>query len=106
MVGEPSVDETIEILHGLRERYEQHHKLKISDDALKAAELSDRYIGDRFTIRQLTWLMKPVAVRLNSALPPAAKELKRTLSGTQGKRRCSAIAKFDEAGELRSGNGA
>jgi len=37
MVGEPTVDETIEILYGLRERYEQHHKLKITDEALFAA---------------------------------------------------------------------
>src|SRR5919202_5708674 len=49
MVNEPSVEETIEILYGLRDRYEQHHKLKISDLALEAAaKLSDRYISDRF----------------------------------------------------------
>ncbi|MEL6139569.1 MAG: Clp protease N-terminal domain-containing protein, partial [Cyanobacteria bacterium J06628_6] len=49
MVGEPSVEETIEILHGLRDRYEQHHKLKISDESLDAAaKLSDRYISDRY----------------------------------------------------------
>ena len=49
MVGEPSVDETIEILIGLRERYEQHHKLTITDEAVfAAAKLADRYISDRF----------------------------------------------------------
>ncbi|WP_448561644.1 ATP-dependent Clp protease ATP-binding subunit, partial [Trichothermofontia sp.] len=49
MVGEPTVEETIEILRGLRERYEQHHKLKISDEALDAAaKLSNRYISDRY----------------------------------------------------------
>lgn len=49
MVGEPSVEETIVILQGLRSRYEQHHKLEISDLALEAAaKLSDRYISDRF----------------------------------------------------------
>ena len=48
-VGEPSIDETIEILRGLRERYEQHHRLKITDEALvAAATLGDRYISDRF----------------------------------------------------------
>ncbi|MBC8124041.1 MAG: ATP-dependent Clp protease ATP-binding subunit [Gemmatimonadaceae bacterium] len=48
-VGEPSVEETVEILRGLRERYEQYHKLTITDDALLvAAQLSDRYITDRF----------------------------------------------------------
>jgi len=44
MVGEPTVEETIEILYGLRDRYEQHHKVKISDAALAAAKLSDRYL--------------------------------------------------------------
>jgi ATP-dependent Clp protease ATP-binding subunit ClpB len=48
-VGEPSVEDTISILRGLRERYEQHHKVRIKDSALiAAAVLSHRYIGDRF----------------------------------------------------------
>ncbi|ACK68485.1 ATPase AAA-2 domain protein [Gloeothece citriformis PCC 7424] len=48
-VGEPSITETIEILHGLRKQYEDHHKVKFSDAALTAAaKLSDRYISDRF----------------------------------------------------------
>ncbi len=49
MVEPPSVDETVEILKGLRERYESHHKIKITDDALNAAaKMSDRYLSDRF----------------------------------------------------------
>ena len=49
MVGEPSVAETIEILHGLRKSYEEFHKVKFSSDALEAAaKLSDRYISERF----------------------------------------------------------
>ena len=49
MVGEPSVEETIDILRGLRKTYEEHHKVKISDQALlAAAKLSERYITDRF----------------------------------------------------------
>ncbi len=49
MVGEPTVEETIQILQGLRSRYEQHHQLEISDLALEAAaKLADRYISDRF----------------------------------------------------------
>jgi len=49
MVDPPSVDETVEILKGLRERYESHHKIKITDDALDAAaKMSDRYLSDRF----------------------------------------------------------
>src|ERR687892_758268 len=48
-VGEPTVEETELILKGLRDRYEQHHKIQITDEALKAAsELGDRYISDRF----------------------------------------------------------
>jgi len=48
-VEEPSIDQTVEILQGLRDRYEQHHKVQITDDALRAAaELADRYISDRF----------------------------------------------------------
>ena len=49
MVGEPSVEETVEILKGLRDRYEAHHKVVITDEALvAAARLGDRYISDRF----------------------------------------------------------
>ncbi len=49
LVNEPTVEDTIKILHGIKERYEAHHKLKISDEALTtAAELSDRYIKNRF----------------------------------------------------------
>jgi ATP-dependent Clp protease ATP-binding subunit ClpC len=49
MIGEPSVEDTIAMLHALRPRYEAHHQLKISDEALRAAAiLSDRYIADRF----------------------------------------------------------
>lgn len=48
-VGEPSQEAALEILKGLREKYEQHHGLHITDEALKAAvELSSRYINDRF----------------------------------------------------------
>jgi ATP-dependent Clp protease ATP-binding subunit ClpC len=49
LVDEPTVEQTIEILRGIRDRYEAHHRIKISDEALvSAAELSDRYIKDRF----------------------------------------------------------
>ena len=48
-VGEPTTEETLAILHGLRERYEKHHQLHITDEALEAAvTLSDRYIADRY----------------------------------------------------------
>lgn len=48
-VGEPTVEETVEILKGIRDKYEAHHSVTITDDALKAAAtLSSRYITDRF----------------------------------------------------------
>src|SRR5690625_7699895 len=48
-VDEPTLDETIQILKGLRDRYEAHHRVKITDDAIEAAaHLSERYITDRF----------------------------------------------------------
>ena len=49
MVEEPTVEDSIKILEGLRDRYEAHHRVEISDEAIKAAvELSNRYITDRF----------------------------------------------------------
>jgi ATP-dependent Clp protease ATP-binding subunit ClpC len=106
MVGEPSVDETIEILHGLRERYEQHHKLKISDDALEAAaKLADRYISDRFLPDKAIDLIDEAGSRvrlLNSQLPPAAKELDKELRQVlRDKDDAVRSQDFDKAGELR-----
>lgn len=49
MVDQPSVEDTVKILKGLRDKYEAHHKVTITDEAIEAAaELSDRYITDRF----------------------------------------------------------
>ncbi len=106
MVGEPSVDETIEILRGLRERYEQHHKLKISDAALDAAaKLSDRYISDRFLPDKAIDLIDEAGSRvrlLNSQLPPAAKELDKELRQVLKEKDDAVRAQdFDRAGELR-----
>jgi ATP-dependent Clp protease ATP-binding subunit ClpC len=106
MVGEPSVDETIEILYGLRERYEQHHKLKISDEALvAAAKLSDRYISDRYLPDKAIDLVDEAGSRvrlMNSQLPPAAKELDKELRQIL-KEKDDAVRSqdFDRAGELR-----
>jgi ATP-dependent Clp protease ATP-binding subunit ClpC len=106
MVGEPSVDETIEILHGLRDRYEQHHKLKIADEALEAAaKLSDRYISDRFLPDKAIDLIDEAGSRvrlINSQLPPAAKELDRELRQVlKDKDNAVRSQDFDKAGELR-----
>lgn len=106
MVGEPSVAETIEILYGLRERYEQHHKLKISDEAVEAAaKLSDRYISDRYLPDKAIDLIDEAGSRvrlINSQLPPAAKELDKELRRIL-KEKDEAVRSqdFDKAGELR-----
>jgi ATP-dependent Clp protease ATP-binding subunit ClpC len=74
MVGEPSVEETVEILRGLRDRYEAHHKVTITDEALAAAaKLSDRYISDRFLPDKAVDLIDEASsrVRLQATLPPA-----------------------------------
>jgi ATP-dependent Clp protease ATP-binding subunit ClpC len=106
MVGEPSVDETIEILHGLRDRYEKHHKLKISDEALEAAaKLSDRYISDRFLPDKAIDLVDEAGSRvrlINSQLPPEAKEKDRELRQVlKDKDNAVRSQDFDKAGELR-----
>jgi ATP-dependent Clp protease ATP-binding subunit ClpC len=106
MVGEPSVTDTIEILRGLRERYEQHHRLRISDEALvAAATLGDRYISDRFLPDKAIDLIDEAGSRvrlLNSKLPPAAKEVDKQLRAVQ-KEKEDAVRKqdFTKAGELR-----
>ena len=105
-VGEPSIDDTIEILRGLRERYEQHHRLKITDEALvAAATLGDRYISDRFLPDKAIDLVDEAGSRvrlLNSKLPPEAKEVDRELRSVQ-KEKEEAVREqdFTKAGELR-----
>ncbi len=72
-VKEPSVDDAIEILKGLRPRYEQHHKVEITNEALDAAaRLSDRYISDRFLPDKAIDVIDEAAsrVRLRGAMPP------------------------------------
>ncbi len=106
MVGEPSVEETIEILFGLRERYEQHHKLKITDEALRAAaKLADRYISDRYLPDKAIDLVDEAGSRvrlINSQLPPAAKELDRELRQIlRQKDEAVRNQDFERAGELR-----
>lgn len=82
-VGEPTKEQTLQILMGLRDKYEAHHKARITDDALKAAvELSDRYIPDRFLPDKAIDLMDEAAssVRLKAYIaPPDMKEMESTL---------------------------
>ncbi len=105
-VGEPSIPDTIEILRGLRERYEQHHRLKITDAALDAAAtLGDRYISDRFLPDKAIDLIDEAGSRvrlLNSKLPPAAKEVDKELRAVQkDKEDAVRDQDFSRAGELR-----
>jgi ATP-dependent Clp protease ATP-binding subunit ClpB len=76
MVGEPSVQDTISILRGLRERYEAHHKVKIQDSALvAAATLSDRYISDRFLPDKAIDLVDEAASKLRMEITSMPVEL-------------------------------
>jgi ATP-dependent Clp protease ATP-binding subunit ClpC len=105
-VGEPSIDDTIEILRGLRERYEQHHRLKITDEALvAAATLGDRYISDRFLPDKAIDLIDEAGSRvrlMNSKRPPEAKEVDKELRTVQkDKEDAVRDQDFAKAGELR-----
>ncbi|MDB9318801.1 ATP-dependent Clp protease ATP-binding subunit [Nodularia spumigena] len=105
MIGEPSVQETIEILYGLRGAYEQHHKVHISDEAVvAAAELSDRYISDRFLPDKAIDLIDEAGsrVRLRNSRISTNKELKKQLVGvSKAKQEAVRVQNFDKAGELR-----
>ena len=106
MVGEPTVEETTEILYGLRERYEKHHKLVISDKALAAAaKFSDQYIADRFLPDKAIDLIDEAGSRarlMNSQLPGAAKELDPELRELlKSKDEAVRNQDFEKAGQLR-----
>eukprot|EP01018_Ginkgo_biloba_P024489 Gb_20703 [translate_table: standard] len=105
-VPEPTVDETIQILKGLRERYEIHHKLRYTDEALvAAAQLSHQYISDRFLPDKAIDLIDEAGsrVRLRHAqLPEDARELDKELRQiTKEKNEAVRSQDFEKAGELR-----
>ena len=83
MVEEPTLEQTIEILLGIRERYEQHHKVRITDEAVKAAaDLSIRYITDRHLPDKAIDLIDEAASRVrlrHSSAPPPLREAQREL---------------------------
>ncbi len=106
MIGEPSVEETIEILKGLRERYEQHHKVRITDEALvAAAKLGDRYITDRFLPDKAVDLIDEASsrVRLQATLPPPEmRDMDAQLKRLQNEREVVVKnAELERASELR-----
>lgn len=105
-VGEPTNEEALQILHGLRDKYEAHHRVKILDEALEAAvNLSSRYIQDRFLPDKAVDLMDEAAARVriqNLTAPPDIKELEEELKAvTREKDEAVNIQAFEKAIELR-----
>jgi ATP-dependent Clp protease ATP-binding subunit ClpC len=106
LVEEPSVEETIEILKGIKERYEQHHRLEISDEALKAAaELAARYVPDRFLPDKAIDLVDEAASRVRmqrASAPPSLKEVMRSLESVQNEKEAAISAQqYELAAEYR-----
>ncbi|HOM42409.1 MAG TPA: ATP-dependent Clp protease ATP-binding subunit, partial [Bacillota bacterium] len=106
MVGEPTKEETLLILEGLRDKYEAHHKVKITDEAIKAAvELSDRYIADRFLPDKAIDLVDEAASKVRIKIftaPPDLKKMEEELAALE-KEKAEAISlqNYERAAELR-----
>ncbi|MGA9763046.1 MAG: ATP-dependent Clp protease ATP-binding subunit [Gaiellaceae bacterium] len=105
-VDEPSVDDTIQILRGLRDRYEAHHRCKISDDALDAAaQLADRYIQDRHLPDKAIDLIDEAASRMRiktMSAPPRYRELEEEIDTVRKEKEASIEAQeFEKAAALR-----
>jgi len=105
-VEEPSVDDTVQILRGLRDRYEAHHRVKITDEALRAsAELADRYIQDRHLPDKAIDLIDEAASRIrirSMSAPPRYRELEEEIERVR-KEKEDAIEsqEFEKAASLR-----
>ena len=105
-VDQPSTEETEQILKGLRERYEQHHRVKITDEALHAsAELADRYISDRFLPDKAIDLIDEAASRARikaMTAPPVYRDLEDEIEQTRRDKEASIEAQeFEKAAGLR-----
>ena len=105
-VDQPSTEETEQILKGLRERYEQHHRVKITDEALHAAaELADRYISDRFLPDKAIDLIDEAASRArikSMTAPPVYRDLEEEIETTRREKEASIEAQeFEKAASLR-----
>ncbi len=106
IIEEPSVDDTIEIIKGLKPKYEEHHKLRISDEAIVAAtELSYKYITERFLPDKAIDIIDEAASKLRiqtSALPPEGKELEKQLKAViKQKEEAIRNQEFETASNLR-----
>ncbi|HEY8028753.1 MAG TPA: ATP-dependent Clp protease ATP-binding subunit [Gaiellaceae bacterium] len=105
-VEEPSVDDTVQILRGLRDRYEAHHRVKITDEALRAsAELADRYIQDRHLPDKAIDLIDEAASRIrirSMSAPPRYRELEEEIDRVRKEKEASIEAQeFEKAASLR-----
>jgi ATP-dependent Clp protease ATP-binding subunit ClpC len=105
-VEEPSIEESIQILKGLRDRYEAHHRVTITDEAIEeSVKLSDRYISDRFLPDKAIDLVDEAAskVRLRSyTIPPSLKELEQRLEETRKEKDAAVQSQeFEKAASLR-----
>lgn len=105
-VDEPSVDEAIQIIYGLRDRYEAHHRVKITDAAVEAAvKMSDRYISDRFLPDKAIDLIDEAGskVRLRSyTTPPNLKELEAKLEAIRSEKNAAVQSQeFEKAASFR-----
>ncbi len=105
-VEEPTVDDTVQILRGLRDRYEAHHRVKITDEALKAsAELADRYIQDRHLPDKAIDLIDEAASRIrirSMSAPPRYRELEEEIERVRKEKEESIEAQeFEKAASLR-----
>ncbi|MFC2122120.1 ATP-dependent Clp protease ATP-binding subunit [Bacteroidota bacterium] len=106
LVEEPSADQALDILRGVKERYEEHHKLKISDEALQAAvNLATRYIPDRFLPDKAIDLIDEAAsrVRIQSRTIPISLKEARQMEDSARRDKDTALAaqEYDRAAELR-----
>ena len=105
-VEPPSIEETVQILKGLRDRYEAHHKVEITDEALEAsAELADRYISDRFLPDKAIDLIDEAASRMrikSMTSPPVYRELEDEIEETRRAKESAIEAQeFEKAANLR-----
>jgi ATP-dependent Clp protease ATP-binding subunit ClpC len=106
LVEEPTVEETIEILRGIKERYEQHHRLEISEEAIKAAaELASRYVPDRFMPDKAIDLIDEAGSRVRmqrASAPPNLKDVMRHLESVQSEKEMAISAQqYELAAEYR-----
>jgi ATP-dependent Clp protease ATP-binding subunit ClpC len=105
-VEEPTIDQSVEILKGLRDRYEQHHKVQITDEALQAAaDLASRYISDRFLPDKAIDLIDEAASRMrikSMTSPPANREFEEEIEATRREKEAAIEAQeFEKAAALR-----